>query len=146
MINSIYTIFILLLMAFVTPVISQSGIDIQGHRGCRGLMPENSMAAFLKAVELGVTTLELDVVISMDGQIVVSHEPWISHEICSHPDGHPVTSGEAKTLNIYQMPYSKVQQYNCGTRPHPEFAHQQKIFTVKPTLKMVARSVQRFSD
>ena len=51
--------------------------DLQGHRGCRGLMPENTIPAMLYAMDLGVTTLELDVVISADGKVVVSHEPWI---------------------------------------------------------------------
>ncbi|MEL7342284.1 MAG: glycerophosphodiester phosphodiesterase family protein, partial [Bacteroidota bacterium] len=47
--------------------------DIQGHRGCRGLLPENSIAGFLKAIDIGVTTLELDVVISKDSQVLLSH-------------------------------------------------------------------------
>ena len=49
---------------------NESNLDIQGHRGCRGLMPENTIEGFLKACELGVNTLEMDVVWSIDGQVV----------------------------------------------------------------------------
>ena len=124
---------------------SQSGPDIQGHRGCAGLMPENTIPAFLRAVELGVTTIEMDVVVSMDGQIVVSHEPWMSERICNHPDGKPVTKQEAKSINLYQMKYAEIQSYDCGTRLNPDFPNQQKVTAVKPTLKMVVRSIQKFA-
>ncbi len=50
--------------------------DKQGHRGCRGLMPENTIPAMLKAIDLGVTTLEMDVVITKDKKVILSHEPF----------------------------------------------------------------------
>ena len=104
------------------------------------------MPAFLKAVELGVNTLEMDVVISADNQIVVSHEPWMSHIICSHPDGSPLKKLEAKKLNIYKMKYAEIQTYDCGLRFHPGFPNQQKVKAVKPTLKIVVKSVERFAS
>lgn len=125
--------------------LAQQKIDWQGHRGCRGLMPENSLPGFLKAVELGVTTLELDVVISKDGQIVVSHEPWMSSVICSHPDGSPVLKSEEKSLNLYQMDYEEIQNYDSGSRGNPNFPSQLQTRTVKPTLKMVFRSIEIFA-
>lgn len=112
-------------------------LDVQGHRGCRGLMPENSLPAFEKAVELGSTTLEMDVVVTRDSQVVVSHEAWFSHEFCSKPDGSPVTEAEEKQLNIYQMDYAEVMRYDCGTRVHPRFPDQQKLPVVKPLLSAV---------
>lgn len=123
---------------------SQPTFDLQGHRGCRGLMPENTMPAFIKAVEIGVTTLEMDVVISGDGQVVVSHEPWMSHEICLHPDGRPVKKSEAKKLNLYKMSYPEIQTYDCGMKVHPRFKDQEKMKAVKPTLAMVVDSVRKF--
>ncbi len=125
--------------------LAQQKIDWQGHRGCRGLMPENSLPGFLKAVELGVTTLELDVVISKDGQIVVSHEPWMSSDICSHPDGSPVLKSEGKNLNLYQMDYEEIQNYDSGSRGNLNFPSQLQTRTVKPTLKMVFRSIEIFA-
>ncbi len=55
-----------------------STLNFQGHRGCRGLMPENTIPAMKKAIDLGVTTLEMDVVISKDNKVVVSHDPYFN--------------------------------------------------------------------
>ncbi|TAD92912.1 MAG: glycerophosphodiester phosphodiesterase, partial [Bacteroidetes bacterium] len=91
--------------------------DLQGHRGCRGLLPENTIAAMLKAIDLGVTTLEMDVVITADSQVVLSHEPFFNHEISTKPNGNQVTEAEEKDLNIYKMGLAQVQAYDVGLRP-----------------------------
>jgi glycerophosphoryl diester phosphodiesterase len=143
--NPLCVAFIVTFFLMIHPAMAQYQLDIQGHRGCRGLMPENSMPAFLKAVELGVTTLEMDVVISGDGEIVVSHEPYMSHVICNNPEGKPIAKGEGKGVNIYELTYAEIQKYDCGSRLHPDFPNQQKLSTAKPTLKMVVKSVQRFA-
>lgn len=117
-------------------------LDVQGHRGCRGLMPENTLPAFEKAWELGVTTLEMDVVVTRDSQIVVSHEAWFSHEFCSKPDGSPITEAEEKQFNIYQMDYAEVMRYDCGERVHPRFAQQQKLPVFKPLLSAVIEHME----
>jgi len=83
--------------------------DIQGHRGCRGLMPENTIPGFIKAIELGVTTLEMDVVISKDKKVVVSHEPFLSHEICLTPDGKEISEADEKSYNLFQMTYDEIK-------------------------------------
>jgi len=111
--------------------------DLQGHRGCRGLMPENTIPAMLKAIDLGVNTLEMDVCITKDSQVIVSHEPFFNHEITTKPDGSFVTEAEEKTLNIYRMDYAEVQRYDVGLKPHPRFLQQQKIAAAKPELAAV---------
>ena len=108
--------------------------DLQGHRGARGLLPENTIPAFLRALDLGVETLELDVVVSADGIVVVSHEPWMNAEICAHPDGRPVAPAEAEALNLYRMPYAEIARYDCGRRRHPRFPEQAPTPAVKPRL------------
>lgn len=113
----------------------------QGHRGCRGLMPENTIPAMYRALELGVTTLEMDVVITADGHVLVSHEPWMGHEIATHPGGAPVTEAEARSLNIYRMTYEETTRYDVGMRPHPRFPQQQKIAVHKPLLAHLLDSV-----
>lgn len=119
----------------------QPNFDWQGHRGARGLLPENSIPAFLHALSYPeVRTLELDVVVTADGQVVVSHEPWMSATICSHPDGRAVTEKEAQQLNIYQMTLAEVQAFDCGLRDHPRFPDQQATATTKPTLEAVIRA------
>ncbi|MEZ4885473.1 MAG: glycerophosphodiester phosphodiesterase family protein [Chitinophagales bacterium] len=109
----------------------------QSHRGARGLMPENTVPAFLKSLEYGVTTFELDVVISNDQQVVVSHEGWFSHLYCSKPNGEPVLETEEKSLRLYDMTYNRIRQYDCGRRQNPKFPQQQTFPAYKPLLKEV---------
>ena len=86
-----------------TPVSIPAGFEWQGHRGCRGLMPENSIPAFKKAMEFTqLTTLELDLAVSKDGQLIVSHEPWFSPAICLKPNGDSIRTSEAEKMLIYQ--------------------------------------------
>src|SRR5687768_6799963 len=75
---------------------SQAKLDMQGHRGSRGLMPENTIPAMTKALELGVTTLEMDVVISLDKQVVLSHDVYFHQNITTTPEGATLTKAEAE--------------------------------------------------
>lgn len=118
--------------------------DIQGHRGCRGLLPENSIQAMLKAIDLGVTTLEMDVVISKDNQVVLSHEPFLSYEIALDLNGKAIEEKDEKSYNLYQMNYEQIKQYDCGSKIHPRFLEQQKIKTYKPLLSEVIDSVEHY--
>ena len=120
---------------------SSDDFDIQGHRGCRGLMPENTIPAMLRALDLGVTTLEMDVVVSKDNKIVVSHEPWFETEITTKPDGSFIKPGEAMQYNIFQMNYDEIVKYDVGMKPHPRFPKQQKIKAIKPLLADLFDSV-----
>lgn len=114
----------------------------QGHRGCRGLVPENTIAAMQKAIELGVTTLEMDIVFTADQQAILSHEPFFNHEITTKPDGSFVDSAEEKALNIYRMSYEKVRQFDVGLKPHSRFPQQIKLKAEKPLLAAVIDSVE----
>ena len=119
--------------------------DLQGHRGCRGLMPENSLAAFEKALELGVTTLELDLAVSADSQLVVSHEPWFSASICTDSLGNAIGEEEEKSLNIHAHTYQQVALYDCGSIGNPRFPEQQKMAQQKPLLKDVVAFVKKYT-
>ena len=122
---------------------SQStSFDLQGHRGARGLLPENTIPSFLKAIEFGVRTLELDVVISSDQQVVVSHEPWFSHAICLKPDGSAIEEAEEQRLNLYEMPYERIQQFDCGSIGNERFPEQQKMTVTKPLLSDVIKTIE----
>jgi glycerophosphoryl diester phosphodiesterase len=109
-------------------------MDIQGHRGCRGLYPENSLPAFSKAIELGVHTLELDVVISKDHKVVVSHEPYMNHLIALDVYGNAIAQENELSYNLYQMPYDSIKMYDCGSKVHPRFPEQKKLKIYKPLL------------
>ncbi len=117
-------------------------LDVQGHRGCRGLMPENSIPAFEKAWDLGVTTLEMDVVITKDRQVLVSHEAWFEADFCQNLDGGPMAESESVQTNIFQMNYEEVKNWDCGTKPHPRFPGQQKLKVTKPLLSDVFDAIE----
>ncbi len=118
------------------------GFDKQGHRGCRGLMPENTIPAMIHALGLGVTTLEMDVVITKDRKVILSHEPFFNHEITTKPDGSFIEEKDEKTYNIFQMPYSETVKYDIGMKPHPRFPQQQKMKAVKPLLSDVFKALK----
>lgn len=118
--------------------------DKQGHRGCRGLMPENTVPAMIKALDLGVNTLEMDVVITKDKKVVLSHDQWFSEEITTKPDGTYMGPREERKFNIYWMTYEEVKTFDVGMKPHPRFPQQQKMKVVKPLLKEVIDSVNQY--
>ena len=86
-------------------------LDIQGHRGARGLAPENSLPAFARALAIGVITLELDCAITRDGVVVVIHDPALNPDITRGPDGKWLTkTGPA----IWSLTYQDTQRYDVG--------------------------------
>jgi len=121
------------------------GFDKEGHRGCRGLMPENTIPAFKKAIDLGVTTLEMDAIITKDKKVIISHEPFFNHEITTKSDGSFVKESEEKSLNIYEMTYEQTQQFDVGLKPHPRFPQQQKMKAHKPKLSDVIDSAEAYT-
>ena len=120
------------------------GFDKQGHRGSRGLMPENTFPAMKTALDLGVTTLEMDIVFTKDKKAILSHEPFFSHEITTGPDGSYVTEAEEGSLNIFKMDYDEVKKYDVGMKLHPRFPQQQKLPVYKPLLSDLLDSVQQY--
>jgi len=132
--------------AIVMKTEDQVVIDLQGHRGARGLLPENSIPAFLHALDLGVTTLEMDVAINAQGHVVVSHEPWMSARICSHSNGREVTEEEERTLRIYAMSDEEVAAFDCGSRGHPDHPSQQALPVSKPLLSDVFSAVASHAE
>ncbi|NNF02945.1 MAG: glycerophosphodiester phosphodiesterase [Rhodothermales bacterium] len=117
--------------------------DAQGHRGARGLLPENTVDGMLLALDLGMTTLEMDVVISSDGVVVLSHDPTMSADICSHPDGRPVSPLEDGDLILYEMTLEQIQAFDCGLRGHPDFPQQQPRAASKPALTEVFSAAEK---
>lgn len=116
--------------------------DLQGHRGARGVRPENSLPAFILALDSGVTTLELDLAVTRDKHIVVSHEPWMSASICLTPDGSEISPQDEKSFNLYEMNYGEIQKFDCGSKGNDKFPEQVRMPTVKPLLKDVIIAVE----
>lgn len=137
---AIFGIFFIL-VACQTP---KKQIDVQGHRGCRGLLPENTIPAFIEALHIGVTTLEMDVVISKDSLVVVSHEPFFSYHISTLPNGDLIREENEKKHNLYLLNYADIKKYDVGLRTHPNFTKQEKIAVVKPLLSQVIDTAESY--
>ncbi len=140
--KNLWLIFLFTVTAFTMS--AQTTFDIEGHRGCRGLYPENTITAFIEAVKLGVNTLEMDVVVSKDGQLVVSHDPWMNDEICTTPEGKPVTAADKSQYKIYNLTYAEIKQFDCGLRGNAKFAEQKKMAAYKPLLSEVIETVEKY--
>ena len=102
--------------------------DLQGHRGTRGHLPENTLPSFARAVEMGVDTLEMDVGVTRDGVVVIHHDRRLNPDV-ARKDGKWVT---APAPLIYQLNFSELQRYDVGRiRPNSEYAtrfpHQKPI-------------------
>jgi glycerophosphoryl diester phosphodiesterase len=82
-------------------------IIFQGHRGCRGLLPENTIPAFLEALKYPIDYLELDVCLSKDLDVVVSHEPYMNSLFCSYPTGKLCVKVRRKTLICFSFRMNK---------------------------------------
>lgn len=118
-----------------------SNLDVQGHRGARGLLPENTIPAFIKAVDLGVTTLELDLAVTKDKQLLVSHDPFMSHKFSTTPEGIEIEKEEELNHNIYQMSYANIKLYDVGSRFQKTFPEQENMKIHKPLLKEMVDAV-----
>ena len=117
--------------------------EIQAHRGARSFFPENTLQAFCLAAALGVRVLELDLVVSKDHELVVSHDPWFSAPLCSDPQGHPLSMEDRWRYIMYDMMYADIASFDCGL-PHPSFPSQVRIPASKPLLANVFREVDTF--
>jgi len=135
---------ILLILSVTYTAFGQKKFDVQGHRGARGIMPENTIPAMIKGIELGVTTLEMDIVISKDKQAVVSQEPYFNHEFSLTPSGKPITLKDEKKYNIYKMNYEEIKKFDVGSKVHPRFPGQQKFKAYKPLLAELIDSVENY--
>ena len=118
-------------------------IDYQAHRGGRGLMPENTIAAMLAVMDNEkVTTLEMDLAITKDKQVVVSHDPILNPFITTKPDGTYIKADEINKNIIYQMDYATLEKYDVGLKIHPGFTSQKKLAVAIPTLASLMDSVE----
>lgn len=117
----------------------------EGHRGTRGLMPENTIAAMQKALDLHVNTVEVDVVISKDKKVVISHDIYFHPDITTAPDGNPLDGKEAQKHLLFNMDYDSIKKYDVGLKPHKDFPRQQKMPAYKPLLGELIDSTDAYA-
>jgi glycerophosphoryl diester phosphodiesterase len=104
-------------------------IQVHGHRGARAMRPENTLPAFEYAIAQGVDALELDMAVTRDDVIVVSHDPVLEPPVCTGPGGKAV---------IHELTLAQVREWDCGAKQNPAFPKQQAVpGTRMPTLEEV---------
>lgn len=116
----------------------------EAHRGGRGLMPENTIMAMRHAVDLGVTTLEMDTHITADGEVVVTHDDYLSSNYILKPDGKEIAKGEQKKLIVYKMKYEDLRKYDVGSKFYAAYPQQKKVKAHIPKLADLIDSVQTY--
>lgn len=130
----------MLLFIFSLIFLSQvSAFEWHGHRGARGLYPENTIGGMKEALKYPVTTIEMDLVISADDEVIVSHDPWMNRKLCLAPNGDEI--GHDK-INLYKMYARNISEYDCGSKYYKKFPHQQKVTTFKPRLKDLLKTLE----
>ncbi len=106
---------------------------IIGHRGFRGVYPENTLVGFQKALLLPIDGIELDVVVNKDHELVISHDPFFQKEFCLDSTGAKIMN--EKEFNIYKLSQEEVMRFDCGSLKNPKFEEQQVISQYKPLWK-----------
>ena len=117
----------------------------EGHRGTRGLMPENTIPSMKKAIEDGANVIEVDIQISQDKKVLVAHDPYINRQFSFLPDGGEIPEQDAHKYLLYQMPYDSIRKFDVGSKEHPGFPDQKKIRTYIPLLGELIDSVEQFT-
>ena len=109
-----------LTLAFTLIALPAQAFDVQGHRGARGLAPENTLPAFQRALDLDVTTIECDMAITKDGVVVIHHDLWLNPDTTRGPDGQWLA---ARGPAIRDLTFEELQQYDVGRlKPGTDYA------------------------
>jgi glycerophosphoryl diester phosphodiesterase len=131
---------------------SAHAFDLQGHRGTRGLAPENTIAAFERALALGVTTIETDLAVTKDGVLVISHDPLLNPDLVRGPDGKWLPG---KGPSIHSLTLQELRRYDIGRTdpasaygkqfPEQQPADGQRFPTLQELFALGARNNVRFA-
>ena len=119
-------------------------VQVEAHRGGMGLYPEESLPAMLNAVNLGVNTLEMDLCVSQDKQVMLSHDRYFHSRYATRPDGTPVEKGDPKVY-LYEMPYSEIVKWDVGMRYNPSWPEKRCMPVVKPLAADVIAAVEAYT-
>ena len=134
----------LLAASCATPVKKVYVTNVQAHLGGMCLYPEESLEAMINAVELGVNTLEMDLCVTGDRQVILSHDKYFHHRYATRPDGTPVNPGEPKTY-LWHMPYDTIALYDVGMKPNPDWPEKKCIPAHKPLAAEVIDAVEAYT-
>jgi glycerophosphoryl diester phosphodiesterase len=126
------------LLFLVCLPIQSWAVEVHGHRGARAVRPENTLPAFQYALEVGVDVLELDLHVTKDLELVVSHNAKIPRDLCLGPGGKQIKEEPV----IYSLTLKEIKEYDCGSLRHPKYPNQVSVpNTPMPTLEEVFKLV-----
>ena len=119
-------------------------VEVEAHRGGMGLYPEETLAAMLNAVNLGVNTLEMDLCVSQDKQVMLSHDRYFHPRYSTRPDGTSVEKGDPKVF-LYEMPYSEIVKWDVGMKYNPAWPEKHCMPACKPLAADVLAAVEAYT-
>ncbi|TDH28655.1 glycerophosphodiester phosphodiesterase [Segetibacter sp. 3557_3] len=123
----------------------QPGFLQIGHRGTRGLMPENTIPSMQKAIELGANVIELDVHVSKDNKLIVYHDESFNPDYTTMPGGGEIPKQDRQKYTFYQMNYDVIRKFDVGSKPYPAYPQQQRMAIYAPLLSELIDSVEAFT-
>ncbi|MDR6369936.1 glycerophosphoryl diester phosphodiesterase [Chryseobacterium bernardetii] len=124
---------------------SSQTFDNQAHRGGKSLYPENTIPAMKNALKMNVTTLEMDLVITKDKKVILSHDAFLSPELVTKPDGTYIPKDSGFYYKIYEMPYAKIKTFDVGLKKLNNYPDQKKIKAQKPLFSEVIDACEAYS-
>ncbi|WP_234047757.1 glycerophosphodiester phosphodiesterase family protein [Chryseobacterium paridis] len=128
-----------------THVYSAQSFDKQAHRGGKSLYPENTIPAMKNALKMGITTLEMDLAITKDKQVILSHDAFLSPELVTKPDGTYIPKDSGFYYKIYDMSHAKIKTFDVGLKPLNNYPDQKKIKVQKPLFSEVIDACESYS-
>jgi len=117
----------------------------EGHRGTRGLMPENTIPAMKKGLEAGANIIEVDIYITKDKQVLIAHDPMVNVNHSLYEDGKEIAKEDARKYIWHQMNYADIRKFDVGSKPYNGWPQQEKIKTYMPLLGELIDSVEEFT-
>lgn len=123
---------------------SQS-FDKQAHRGGKSLFPENTIPAMKNALQMNVTTLEMDLAITKDKKVILSHDAFLSPELVTKPDGTYIPKDSGFYYKIYEMPYAKIKTFDVGLKKLDRYPDQKKMKAQKPLFADVIDACEAYA-
>lgn len=123
---------------------SQS-FDNQAHRGGKSLYPENTIPAMKNALKMNVTTLEMDLAITKDKKVILSHDAFLSPELVTKPDGSYIPKDSGFYYKIYEMPYEKIKTFDVGLKKLNNYPDQKKMKAQKPLFSDVVDACESYA-
>lgn len=128
-----------------TPVSMLHAPTVHAHRGGAAEYPENTLEAMLHAVSIGVPVLEMDLHVTRDRQVVVSHDPYLQRAKFLKPDGSEIPATEQDQYAIYALPYDSLKRFDAGSRFNPQYPLRRQLRCHIPRVGDLIDSIEAYT-